>query len=185
MDEVLGEIYGGDVILLAGRPMSGKTSLAHKIAKNLTNEQHKKVRIFSLEHSGKGMDVNDIQAEVSANHYDFVVVDFFQLLTHSASSRTSDTVVMKILHDLAKELNIPVLVLSSVSRRVDARKDHIPKIKDILASPAIMSYVDIVLFLLREGYYDDTADDPWKTDCFVAKSHRSPHGQILRVALTE
>lgn len=144
LDTVLAEIHRGDVILLAGRPSTGKTMLAQRILETLTNEQHKKVRIFSLDGDDSGKDVYNIRAEVLANQFDLVVIDFFQMLTHPV---ISDVEVMKILYDLARERNIPVMVLSSVSRRVDARKNHIPKIKDIWASSAIIPYVSTIIFL--------------------------------------
>ena len=179
LDEMIGGFSGGEVILLAGRPAMGKTTLARRIAEHLT-EEHKRVRFFSLEGSDKGMDLSGIRSEVSTNHFDLVVVDFLQLLTHPGSPGRwrRDIAVAKTLHRLVAGQDIPILVLSSLTRRTDARKGHVPKPRDILASPLILSYVDTVLFLVREGWYDEAEQDTRLTTIYcTSRQGRKRHAR--------
>lgn len=137
-------LQDGSVTLLAGRPGTGKTRLARKITENLTDVQGKRGRFFDLEGCDSGMNVYGIQTEIQDNPFDLVVVDFFQLLTKRKSAL--DVKAMKIHHVLAKERNIPFLILSSVSRQVEARENRIPQMRDILAAPRVMRYVDHFIF---------------------------------------
>lgn len=147
-------LQGGEMIFLAARPGMGKSWLAKKIAEILVENHRKKVRFFSLDGSDDGMNVDDISREVTDGHFDFIVVDFLQMLSGSvAANRRPDIDVMMQLHTLAKNQNVSILVLSTLSRRVDKRADHIPQLKDIPASWSVLPYIDVVLFLLRDGYY--------------------------------
>lgn len=180
LDEMIGGFAGGEVILLAGRPYSGKATLARRIAEHLTREEHKRVRLFSLEGRDRGMDFSDIRSEVSADRFDLVIVDFLQLLTRPGSPGRwkRDIATAKALRSLAKEQDIPVLVLSSLSRHADGRKGHIPKLRDILASPTILSYVDTVLFLVREGWYEEAKQDTRLTNIYcTARQGRKRHAR--------
>lgn len=164
LNDIFGRLQGGEVILLAARPGMGKTWLTERITAELASGQHKKARIFSLEGSDSGMSMDDIYKEVSAGHFDFIVVDFLQKLSHlTVYDRTPDIKVMKRLHGMAKKQNVSVLVLSTVSRRTDRRQDYVPRIADSPAFWGVLPYMDVVLFLLWEGYYDqlrsETEDD--------------------------
>ena len=86
---------------------------------------------------------------------------------------------------LAKELNIPVITLSQLSRQSEQRADHKPQLSDLRDSGSIEQDADIVLFLYREGYYNDHSEDDETTDknsgeCIIAKNR---HGETGSVAL--
>ena len=122
---------------------------------------------------------------------DLVVIDYLQLMS---SGRKIDSRVNEIseitrnLKILAKEMNVPVITLSQLSRAAEKRDDHRPQIADLRDSGSIEQDADIVLFLYREGYYDkesgeDSAAptaDMNSGECIVAKNR---HGETNIVKL--
>ena len=121
---------------------------------------------------------------------DLVVIDYLQLM---GSGRRIDNRVQEIseitrnLKILAKEMNVPVITLSQLSRASEQRTDHRPQLSDLRDSGSIEQDADIVLFLYREGYYSDkSADQAAPTadmnsgECIVAKNR---HGEASAVKL--
>lgn len=121
---------------------------------------------------------------------DLVIIDYLQLMS---SGRRTDNRVQEIgeitrnLKILAKELNVPVICLSQLSRASEQRTDHKPQLSDLRDSGSIEQDADIVLFLYREGYYDKdkgenvaTAVDQNSGVCMVAKNR---HGETRDVNL--
>jgi len=95
-----------------------------------------------------------------------IVIDYLQLLTGSSSKRNSDSRVQEVteitkgLKTLAKELNVPVLALSQLSRGVDNREDKRPVLADLRESGSIEQDADVVMFIFRESYYLETKEPP-------------------------
>ncbi len=122
---------------------------------------------------------------------DLVVIDYLQLM---ASGRRIDNRVQEIseitrnLKILAKEMNVPVITLSQLSRASEQRTDHRPQLSDLRDSGSIEQDADIVLFLYREGYYSDKSADNTAVpnadmnsgECIVAKNR---HGEASSVKL--
>lgn len=120
---------------------------------------------------------------------DLVIIDYLQLM---GSGRRIDNRVQEIseitrnLKILAKEMNVPVITLSQLSRASEQRTDHRPQLSDLRDSGSIEQDADIVLFLYREGYYDKNEDDsPQDADqnsgeCIVAKNR---HGEARTVKM--
>lgn len=120
---------------------------------------------------------------------DLVIIDYLQLM---GSGRRIDNRVQEIseitrnLKILAKEMNVPVITLSQLSRASEQRTDHRPQLSDLRDSGSIEQDADIVLFLYREGYYDKNEDDsPQGADknsgeCIVAKNR---HGEARTVKM--
>ena len=121
---------------------------------------------------------------------DLVIIDYLQLMS---SGRRTDNRVQEIgeitrnLKILAKELNVPVICLSQLSRASEQRTDHKPQLSDLRDSGSIEQDADIVLFLYREGYYDKdkgenvaTTVDQNSGVCMVAKNR---HGETRDVNL--
>lgn len=121
---------------------------------------------------------------------DLVVIDYLQLM---GSGRRIDNRVQEIseitrnLKILAKEMNVPVITLSQLSRASEQRTDHRPQLSDLRDSGSIEQDADIVLFLYREGYYSEKgADQAAPTadmnsgECIVAKNR---HGEAKSVKL--
>jgi replicative DNA helicase len=88
--------------------------------------------------------------------------------------------ISRMLKTLARELNIPVLCLSQLSRKVEDRQGHRPMMSDLRESGSIEQDADIVMFLLRREYYDPL-DKPGMAELIVAKNR---HGGIGSVNLT-
>ena len=215
LDDKLGGLHQSDLIIIAGRPSMGKTSLATNIAfnaaKNIQDTGKKSsIAFFSLEMSSEQLSTrilseqarigsNDIRrGRISNEQFDqfletskniselplfidetpainiaamsnrarrikrlhgleMIVVDYIQLM--KGTSTNKDGRVQEIsqitqgLKAIAKELAIPVLALSQLSRQVEQRDDHKPQLADLRESGSIEQDADVVMFVYREGYY--------------------------------
>ena len=215
LDDKLGGLHSSDLIIIAGRPSMGKTSLATNIAFNAAQKiqydsKKSSVAFFSLEMSSEQLSTRIIseQARIGSNDIrrgrisdeqfdqfletskniselplfidetpaisiaamsnrarrikrlyglDLIVVDYIQLMRGSANNK--DGRVQEIsqitqgLKAIAKELGVPVLALSQLSRQVEQRDDHKPQLADLRESGSIEQDADVVMFVYREGYY--------------------------------
>ena len=215
LDDKLGGLHQSDLVIIAGRPAMGKTSLATNIAFNsaqniLNNGSKSTVAFFSLEMSSEQLSTRIIseQARIGSNDIrrgrisdeqfdqfletskniselplfidetpalsiaamsnrarrikrlhglDLIVVDYIQLMKGSLNNK--DGRVQEIsqitqgLKAIAKELGVPVLALSQLSRQVEQRDDHKPQLSDLRESGSIEQDADVVMFVYREGYY--------------------------------
>ncbi len=215
LDDKLGGFHQSDLIIIAGRPSMGKTSLATNIAFNAAKHiqdsgKKSSIAFFSLEMSSEQLSTrilseqarigsNDIRrGRISDEQFDqfletskniaelplfidetpaisiaavsnrarrikrlhgleMIVVDYIQLMR--GTSFNKDGRVQEIsqitqgLKAIAKELGIPVLALSQLSRQVEQRDDHKPQLSDLRESGSIEQDADVVMFVYREGYY--------------------------------
>jgi len=264
MDRLLGGLQHSDLVVLAGRPAMGKTSLATNIAYNIAEAYQAEeqpdgtlktvnggiVGFFSLEMSAEQLATRIIseQTEISSSKIrrgditeaefeqlvaatqhmqtvplhvdqtggisiaslvakarrlkrqkglDLLVVDYIQLL--SGSSKNQGNRVQEIteittgLKALAKELHVPIIALSQLSRQVENRDDKRPQMSDLRESGSIEQDADVVLFVYREEYYlSKTEPDPdtpeyaaWeakhnaakgKAEVIIAKQRHGPTG---------
>ena len=115
------------------------------------------------------------------------IIDYLQLMqsaggrTYSGENRqqvVSD--ISRALKIMAKELDVPVLCLSQLSRANESRSDKRPMLSDLRESGAIEQDADIVMFLYREGYYDKDTPNPNLAECIIAKNR---HGETRTVEL--
>ncbi|ETR74888.1 replicative DNA helicase [Afipia sp. P52-10] len=247
MDAKMGGLQPSDLIILAGRPAMGKSSLATNIAYNVARayrgevqaDGHMKtvdggvVGFFSLEMSAEqlatriiaertGISSSSIRrggiseadfdkirdqaiemqsipfyidetggisiAQLAARArrlkrqkgLDLLIIDYLQLLT--GSGKRSDNRVQEIteittgLKALAKELNVPIIALSQLSRQVEARDDKRPQLADLRESGSIEQDADVVLFVYREEYYLQSKEprpgtpehEKWQTEMDLA-----------------
>ena len=112
-----------------------------------------------------------------------IVVDYLQLMSGS-SKRSMDNRVQEIseisrgLKLIARELNVPVIALSQLSRTVETRSPQIPMLSDLRESGSIEQDADIVMFLYREDYYNPDTERQNITDLIVAKHRRGATDKI-------
>lgn len=117
---------------------------------------------------------------------DILIVDYLQLMSIAHNSSASVNRVQEIseisrsLKGLARELHIPILALSQLSRAVESRPVKIPQLSDLRESGAIEQDADVVLMMYREDYYEEDTDRVGLTDIYVRK-HR--HGMTGRIEL--
>ncbi len=134
-----------------------------------------------------GLKITDLRARArrmkESYGIGFLVIDYLQLLTGSGSLRTQEnrqneiSEISRMLKNLARELNIPILCLSQLSRKVEERQGHRPMMSDLRESGSIEQDSDIVLFLMRREYYDPM-DNPGKAELIVAKNRHGGVGSI-------
>ncbi|CAI2935515.1 Replicative DNA helicase [Aminobacter niigataensis] len=267
LDARMGGLQSSDLIVLAGRPGMGKTSLVTNIAFNVAHayvpaqqadgsfkaENGGVVGFFSLEMSSEQLATRIIseQAEVPSSKIrrgdlteadfeklvsctqtlqkiplfidstggisiaqlaararrlkrqrglDVIIIDYIQLMQGS-SAKSSQNRVQEIteittgLKALAKELNVPIIALSQLSRQVESRDDKRPQLSDLRESGSIEQDADVVLFVYREEYYlknkepkpgtdeyikweGDMAEVRGKAEVIVAKQRHGPTGTV-------
>lgn len=238
LDLRMGGLQPSDLIILAGRPGMGKSSLATNIAYNIASRHVGDIQadgspasidggvvgLFSLEMSAEQIATRIIseQAEVSSskirrgeiteadfeklteyvNHMskvplfidetggisiaqlaararrlkrqkglDVLIIDYIQLMQGSAKNagnRVQEvTEITTGLKALAKELNVPIIALSQLSRQVESRDDKRPQLSDLRESGSIEQDADVVLFLFREEYYLQNGEPEDGTEAWV------------------
>lgn len=112
---------------------------------------------------------------------DLVIVDYLQLMVEEGRHENRNTEISKIsrgLKLLATELDVPVILLSQLSRAVDARFDKKPLLSDLRDSGAVEQDADLVLFLYREDYYDDESERKNIAEALVRKHRNGPLGTV-------
>ncbi len=113
-----------------------------------------------------------------------VVIDYLQLMTAAAPGKTSEnrvTVVSDIsraLKIMAKELNVPVICLSQLSRANESRTDKRPMLSDLRESGAIEQDADSVMFIYRDDYYNENSEEKNIAECIVAKNRHGETGTV-------
>ncbi|MGZ3633523.1 MAG: replicative DNA helicase [Parachlamydiaceae bacterium] len=137
-----------------------------------------------------GLKITDLRARArrmkESHQIGFLVIDYLQLISGSGSRNTTEnrqneiSEISRMLKNLARELDIPILCLSQLSRKVEERQGHRPVMSDLRESGSIEQDSDIVMFLLRREYYD-SQDKPGLAELIVAKNR---HGGIGTINLT-
>ncbi len=137
-----------------------------------------------------GLKITDLRARArrmkESHGVGFIVIDYLQLISGSGSSKTLESrqneisEISRMLKTLARELDVPILCLSQLSRKVEERTGHRPMMSDLRESGSIEQDADIVMFLLRREYYDPH-DRPGQAELIIAKNR---HGSVGSVNLT-
>ena len=111
---------------------------------------------------------------------DMIVVDYVQLIAGESGDdnrvRELDDIT-KALKNLARELNVPIIALSQLSRAVENRADHTPQLSDLRESGGLEQNADVVMFIYRAEKYDPDTDKKGVADIIVAKHRNGPTGQ--------
>ena len=244
LDEILGGFQRSDLIIAAGRPSMGKTSLALNIARNAAVERGACVAIFSLEMSRESLVLRLLSSESGVNlsrvrfglhseaderkimdatgilseapiyiddspqlriveirskvrqlyherGVDLVIVDYLQLIQGEGKreNRVQEiSYITRYLKGIARELNVPVIAASQLSRAVEWRTSHKPQLSDLRESGSIEQDADIVLFIYRDevrysNQQEWEAEHPGEkypppAEVIIAKHRNGPTGQI-------
>ncbi|HKP82820.1 MAG TPA: DnaB-like helicase C-terminal domain-containing protein, partial [Pyrinomonadaceae bacterium] len=120
---------------------------------------------------------------------DLIIVDYLQLMTGSGkrveSRQQEVSQISRELKGLAKELNVPLLALSQLSRAPESRSDHKPQLSDLRESGALEQDADVVTFIFRESQYKSSEDREAMTDdqkgaseLIIAKQRNGPTGSV-------
>ena len=117
-----------------------------------------------------------------------IMIDYLQLMSGSGRSESRQQEISDIsrsLKALARELNVPVVALSQLSRAVEQRPDHRPMLSDLRESGAIEQDADVVMFLYRDDYYNHDTDKKGISEVIIAKQRNGPIGTIELAWLPE
>jgi len=136
-----------------------------------------------------GLKITDLRARArrmkEAHNIGFLAIDYLQLLSGSGTNRSQDrqgeiSEISRMLKNLARELNIPILCAAQLSRKVEERVGHRPMMSDLRESGSLEQDSDVIMFLFRRDYYDKH-DKPGMAELLVAKNR---HGGVGDVQLT-
>ena len=181
---------------LALRLISGECFVDNKklVTGKLTEDDWEKVAVAadSLNRSkiliddDSSVSVADINAKCRrVDDLGLVVIDYLQLMQSAGGKTRSGDNRQQIVSDIsrslkimAKELNVPVLCLSQLSRANESRTDKRPMLSDLRESGAIEQDADIVLFLYRDGYYNKDSENPNLAECIIAKNRHGETGTV-------
>ncbi len=132
-----------------------------------------------------GISVMELRAKarrLKAQHdIQLIVLDYLQLMRGSANIENRQQEISDIsrsLKALARELDIPIIAISQLSRAVESRTDHRPQLSDLRESGAIEQDADVVVLILREEYYAPTPDNQGIAEIIIAKQRNGPVGSL-------
>jgi replicative DNA helicase len=111
---------------------------------------------------------------------DLIIVDYLQLMQgRRQENRVQETSeISRALKGVARELNVPLLAVSQLSRAPEQRPNHVPMLSDLRESGSIEQDADIVMFIYRESVYNDDAEHPNLADVIIAKHRNGPTGKV-------
>lgn len=156
--------------LIEGAGIIGKSNLIIDDTPGISvSELRSKCRKYKLEH---GLDI--------------VIIDYLQLMTgsvgkNSESRQQEISEISRSLKGLARELNVPVVALSQLSRAVESRPDKRPMLSDLRESGAIEQDADVVMFLYRDDYYNKDTEHPNEAEVIIAKQRNGPIGTVTLI----
>lgn len=132
-----------------------------------------------------GLNLMELRAKArklkAQNNVDFLVIDYLQLLHTNKKHENRHQEVSEIsrsLKALAKELQIPIVALSQLSRAVDSRMDRRPMLSDLRESGAIEQDADVIMFLYRDVVYHPETDNPSGAELIIGKQRNGPTGTV-------
>ncbi len=111
---------------------------------------------------------------------DLVIIDYLQLMSNGNSMNRVQEVseISRGLKSLARELDVPVIALSQLSRALEARPDKRPVMSDLRESGSIEQDADVIMMLYRDDYYNEFSESPGITNILIRKNRNGPTGQV-------
>jgi len=116
---------------------------------------------------------------------DMIILDYLQLMSTGTPAYQGNRVqeiseISRSLKELGRELHVPILALSQLSRAVELRNPKIPQLSDLRESGAIEQDADVVLMLYRKDYYEENVseDEAGITEVFIRKHRNGPTGKV-------
>ncbi|MBQ7658815.1 MAG: replicative DNA helicase [Butyrivibrio sp.] len=134
-----------------------------------------------------GISIQELRSKCRKYKMEFglqvIMIDYLQLMTggtgRSSESRQQEiSDISRALKALARELNVPVVALSQLSRAVEQRPDHRPMLSDLRESGAIEQDADMVMFIYRDDYYNKDTEKKGVADIIIAKQRNGPIGTV-------
>ena len=118
-----------------------------------------------------------------------IILDYMQLMRGTAMNMESRqqeiSEISRSLKALARELSVPVIAISQLSRAVESRTDHRPQLSDLRESGAIEQDADVVVLILREEYYNPSPDNQGVAEAIIAKQRNGPVGSLKLAFIKE
>jgi replicative DNA helicase len=232
-DQITGGLQRSDLIILAARPGTGKTSFAMSLAYNVAMYYSNTVAVFSLEMGREqlvqrliametqidthrlrlgqvpdnqlkivfdamgrlaqapiyiedtpGISIMELRSKArrlqSQHGVSLIIIDYLQLMSGRGKENRVQEVgeISRGLKALARELNVPVIALSQLSRAVEGRQSHIPMLSDLRESGSIEQDADIVMFIYRDELYNKDSDKKGIAEIHIAKHRNGPVGVV-------
>ncbi|MFH0826616.1 MAG: replicative DNA helicase, partial [Candidatus Omnitrophota bacterium] len=139
-----------------------------------------------------GISVLELRAKArrltSHHNIQLIVLDYLQLMRGSGYSENRQQEISDIsrsLKALARELKVPIIAISQLSRAVESRTDHRPQLSDLRESGAIEQDADVVVLLIREEYYNPTDQNKGTAEAIIAKQRNGPVGTVKLTFIKE
>ncbi|MBD5520150.1 MAG: replicative DNA helicase [Lachnospiraceae bacterium] len=180
--------------------MESKVDSQHIRTGNLSDEEWEKL-IESAGLIGKsnliiddtpGISISELRSKCRKykleHGLEMIIIDYLQLMTGSGRTDSRQQEISDIsrsLKALARELNVPVIALSQLSRAVEQRPDHRPMLSDLRESGAIEQDADVVMFIYRDDYYNKDTEKKNIAEIIIAKQRNGPIGTIELVWLPD
>ena len=235
LDAMTSGLQRSDLVIVAGRPSMGKTSLAMNMAENVALASKRPVAVFSMEMPGQQLAMRMLASLGRINAHKvrtgrlgaddwprltstvallneapifiddtagltplelrsrtrrllrehdalgLVIVDYLQLMqtAQSQENRAIEvSIITRNLKNLAKELNVPVVVLSQLNRSLEQRPNKRPVMSDLRESGAIEQDADVILFIYRDEVYNEESRDKGVAEIIIGKQRNGPTGTV-------
>ena len=188
------EMSAGQLVNRVVSSLSGINSTHLNRPKEMTDEDWKTYWEAEKSIQGKHLDIYDngnvspsvvrrIMRQYTARQkLDLVIIDYLQLMQSDGSYAGNKVLevgeITRSLKLLAREFDVPIILLSQLNRSVDSRAEKKPMLADLRDSGTIEQDADIVLFLYREGYYNPDCDSPNSTELIIAKHRKGALGTV-------